>query len=87
MSFDRLIKQDLFRSGGGPHRTFIEKMTRRTPWKSLRYRFSPYHRLVLAIEKRQLSCGSRRSHSEKRGGAGLAFTRSTSVAVIKRKTS
>ena len=60
MSFDRLIKQDLFRSGGGPHKTFIEKMTRRTPWKSLWYRLSPYHRLVLAIEKRQVSWGSRR---------------------------
>jgi UDP-glucose:(heptosyl)LPS alpha-1,3-glucosyltransferase len=60
MSFDRLITQDLFRSGGGPHKTFIEKMTRRTPWKSLWYRLSPYHRLVLAIEKRQVNCGSRR---------------------------
>ena len=60
MSFYRLITQDLFRSGGGPHKTFIEKMTRRTPWKSLWYRWSPYHRLVLAIEKRQVSWGSRR---------------------------
>jgi len=60
MSFDRLLKQDLFRSGGGSHKTFIEKMTRRAAWRSLWYGFSPYHRLVLAIEKRQLSCGSRR---------------------------
>ena len=60
MSFDRLIKQDLFRSGGGPHKTFIKKMTRGAPWRSLWYRLSPYHRLMLAIEKRQVSRGSRR---------------------------
>lgn len=62
VSFDRLIKQDLFRSGGGPHKVFLEKMREHGgPWKSLWYRLSPYHRLALAIEKRQLgAAGSRR---------------------------
>ena len=62
MSFDRLLKQDLFRSGGGPHKTFIEKMKQRGGWsKRLWYRLSPYHRLALAIERRQVSSsGSRR---------------------------
>jgi UDP-glucose:(heptosyl)LPS alpha-1,3-glucosyltransferase len=62
VSFDRLIQQDLFRSGGGPHKVFIEKMRDHGGrWKSLWYRVSPYHRLALAIEKRQLSAtGSRR---------------------------
>lgn len=60
LSFDRLIKQDLFRSGGGPHKTFIEKMQRNGGWKSLWYRVSPYHRLALSIERRQITSGSRR---------------------------
>ena len=62
VSFDRLIQQDLFRSGGGPHKVFIEKMREHGGrWKSLWYRLSPYHRLALAIEKRQLgAAGSRR---------------------------
>jgi UDP-glucose:(heptosyl)LPS alpha-1,3-glucosyltransferase len=60
LSFDRLLKQDLFRSGGGPHKTFIEKMQRNGGWKSLWYRVSPYHRLALCIEQRQITSGSRR---------------------------
>jgi len=60
LSFDRLLKQDLFRSGGGPHKTFIEKMQRNGGWKSLWYRVSPYHRLALSIEQRQITSGSRR---------------------------
>lgn len=56
VSFDRLIKQDLFRSGGGPHKIFIEKMQRHGgTWRRLWYRLNPYHRLALAIERRQLS--------------------------------
>lgn len=55
MSFDRIPKQDLFRSGGGPHRVFLEKMSKNSgPWRRLWYRLSPYHRCLLAIEKRQL---------------------------------
>ena len=27
LSFDRVLRQDIFRSGGGPHRSFIKKMT------------------------------------------------------------
>lgn len=56
MSFDRLVKQDLFRSGGGAHKTFITKMQAHSGGlKSLWYQLSPYHRLVLQVEKRQLS--------------------------------
>ncbi len=60
LSFDRVLKQDLFRSGGGPHKSFIEKMQRNGRWKSLWYRVSPYHRLALCIEQRQVTSGSRR---------------------------
>ncbi len=58
MSFDRIPKQDIFRSGGGPHRVFLEKMSRESGvWRRLWYRLSPYHRCLLAIEKRQLGAG------------------------------
>lgn len=56
MSFDRMIKQDLFRSGGGPHRVFLQTMSRNsTLWRRLWYQMSPYHRAVVAIERRQVS--------------------------------
>lgn len=62
MSFDRIMTQDVFRSGGGPHKIFIEKMMRHGGfWRKLWYRINPYHRLVLFIEKRQVSrSGSRK---------------------------
>ena len=62
MSFDRMMSQDVFRSGGGAHKVFIEKMVRHGGWwRKLWYRVHPYHRLVLFIEKRQVSSsGSRK---------------------------
>lgn len=55
MSFDRLVKQDIFRSGGGPHKIFLKKMMKNGGiWKALWYYISTYHRLALLIEKRQL---------------------------------
>ncbi len=56
MSFDRMLRQDLFRSGGGPHRAFLEKMAKNGgPLRRIWNQVSLYHRCVLAIEKRQLS--------------------------------
>ncbi len=62
MSFDRITRQDIFRSGGGPHRLFVQKMAQdQGRWKALWYRISPYHRSVLMVEKRQMSAaGSRK---------------------------
>ena len=62
MSFDRITRQDVFRSGGGPHRLFIQKMAQdQGRWKALWYRISPYHRSVLMIERWQMSAaGSRK---------------------------
>jgi UDP-glucose:(heptosyl)LPS alpha-1,3-glucosyltransferase len=58
MSFDRIVSQDVFRSGGGPHKMFLEKMAKHAgAWRKLWYRFSPYHRLALGIEKYQLGFG------------------------------
>jgi UDP-glucose:(heptosyl)LPS alpha-1,3-glucosyltransferase len=58
VNFGRLIKQDVVRSGGGSHRVFLEKLaaehgTRRRVWQTL----SPYHRSLLAMEKRQFWAG------------------------------
>jgi UDP-glucose:(heptosyl)LPS alpha-1,3-glucosyltransferase len=56
VSFNRILRQDIFRSGGGPHRAFVEKMMQQSSLpRRLWYRWSVYHRAVLAVEKRQLS--------------------------------
>lgn len=61
MSFDRVMTQDVFRSGGGTHKLFIRKMTRHgSLWRKLWYRINPYHRLVLFIEKHQVSASGTR---------------------------
>lgn len=58
VSFDRMTKQDIFRSGGGPHKAFLRKIARQSGfWRKLWYQVSIYHRCVLAIEKRQLGPG------------------------------
>jgi len=62
LSFNRILRQDIFRSGGGPHRAFLRKMMLESgPWRRLWYRLSLYHRSMLAVEKRQLgTVGSRK---------------------------
>lgn len=56
LSFDRVLKQDIFRSGGGPHRSFIKKMVAESSiWRRIWYMISPYHRCALAIERRQVA--------------------------------
>lgn len=54
IGFGRLPRQDVLRSGGATHRGFLKSMAtvggfRRRLWQSL----SPYHRSLLALEKRQ----------------------------------
>jgi len=56
VSFGRMVRQDVVRSGGGSHRVFLEKMKagesfHRRVW----HRWSLYHRSVLAVERRQYS--------------------------------
>lgn len=58
VSFDRMISQDVLRSGGGSHRVFLQKLAeegglRRRMWHDL----SLYHRSVLALERRQFQAG------------------------------
>jgi UDP-glucose:(heptosyl)LPS alpha-1,3-glucosyltransferase len=55
MSFSRITRQDIFRSGGGPHRAFREKMMRQSSLaRRLWYRLSLYHHSILALEKWQV---------------------------------
>ena len=59
VSFGRMICQDVLRSGGGSHRAFLQKMaeeggSRRRLWHAL----SPYHRSLLALERRQFQPGN-----------------------------
>jgi UDP-glucose:(heptosyl)LPS alpha-1,3-glucosyltransferase len=58
VSFGRMLKADVVRSGGGSHRGFLERLgreggSRRRLWQ----RLSPYHRSVLTIEQRQFQPG------------------------------
>ncbi len=54
VSFGRLLRQDVLRSGGGTHRGFLERLGREGGWRRrLWQRLSIYHRSVLALEKRQ----------------------------------
>jgi UDP-glucose:(heptosyl)LPS alpha-1,3-glucosyltransferase len=59
MGFGRQTEQDVLRSGGGTHRGFLERLgeiegRRRRLWQTV----SPYHRGVLALEKRQFALGN-----------------------------
>src|SRR5918999_4420626 len=54
VSFGRLLRQDVLRSGGGTHRGFLDRLgheggARRRFWQ----RISIYHRSLLALERRQ----------------------------------
>lgn len=52
LSFDRMLHQDVFRSGGGAHEIFVESMIAHShPARTLFYRTSPYHRLLPALER------------------------------------
>ena len=58
LNFGRMVCQDVLRSGGGSHRGFLQKSAeeggpRRRLWQSL----SPYHRSLLALERRQFRPG------------------------------
>ncbi len=58
ISFGRLLKQDILRSGGGPHKVFLETLGReggrlRRLWQAL----SVYHRSLLILERKQFSAG------------------------------
>jgi UDP-glucose:(heptosyl)LPS alpha-1,3-glucosyltransferase len=54
VSFGRLLRQDVLRSGGGTHRGFLERLGQEGGvWRRLWQRISIYHRSLLALERRQ----------------------------------
>ncbi|MDP2605850.1 MAG: glycosyltransferase family 4 protein [Deltaproteobacteria bacterium] len=58
VSFGRMLKADIVRSGGGSHRGFLERIGEQGgPARRLWQRLSPYHQSVLAIERRQFQRG------------------------------
>lgn len=60
IGFGRTIGWDLFRASGGVHKRWLERVAaERGRWRDLRQRLSPYHRLMLAIERRQYARDTR----------------------------
>jgi UDP-glucose:(heptosyl)LPS alpha-1,3-glucosyltransferase len=55
MSFDRIVKQDIIRSGGGPRKKLLEKLKSHSGFlKRFWYTVSLYHQLVVWIERLQV---------------------------------
>ena len=62
VSFGRMMRADVVRSGGGSHRGFLERLGPQGGWeRRLWQRLSPYHQSVLAIERRQFQPGGYQS--------------------------
>jgi UDP-glucose:(heptosyl)LPS alpha-1,3-glucosyltransferase len=56
INFGRIIDQDVVRSGGGTHLGYLERLTKEDRiQRRLWYRFSIYHRTLLALEERQFA--------------------------------
>jgi UDP-glucose:(heptosyl)LPS alpha-1,3-glucosyltransferase len=56
VSFGRMVRQDVLRSGGGSHFVFLQKMKQgEGVCRRLWHQWSLYHRSVLAVERRQYS--------------------------------
>ncbi|MEO6025621.1 MAG: glycosyltransferase family 4 protein [Candidatus Binatia bacterium] len=54
IGFGRTVGHDLFRASGGVHKRYLQRVAaERGVLKDLRQRLSPYHQLMLAIERRQ----------------------------------
>lgn len=54
IGFGRTVGQDLFRASGGVHKRYLARVaTERGLLRDLRQRASPYHQMMLAIERRQ----------------------------------
>lgn len=59
IGFGRTFGHDLFRASGGVHQRYLERVAaERGRLRDWRQRLSPYHRLMLAIERRQYAAGS-----------------------------
>jgi len=62
VSFGRLLRQDVLRSGGGTHRGFLERLGEEGGWRRRVWqRLSVYHRSLLAVERRQFGANGCRT--------------------------
>ncbi|MCC6763546.1 MAG: glycosyltransferase family 4 protein [Deltaproteobacteria bacterium] len=60
IGFGRTVGWDLFRASGGVHKRWLARVAaERGALRDLRQRLSPYHRLMLAIERRQYAADTR----------------------------
>ncbi|MCC6848920.1 MAG: glycosyltransferase family 4 protein [Deltaproteobacteria bacterium] len=60
VGFGRTVGWDLFRASGGVHKRWLARVAaERGPLRAVRQRLSPYHRLMLAIERRQYAADTR----------------------------
>jgi UDP-glucose:(heptosyl)LPS alpha-1,3-glucosyltransferase len=60
IGFGRTVGQDLFRASGGTHKRYLARVAAdRGRWRDVQQRLSPYHRLLLAIERRQYARDTR----------------------------
>jgi UDP-glucose:(heptosyl)LPS alpha-1,3-glucosyltransferase len=58
IGFGRTVGQDLMRASGGVHKRYLERVAAEEGGlTALRQRLSPYHRVMLAIERRQYAPG------------------------------
>ncbi len=58
IGFGRTVGQDLLRASGGVHKRYLARVAKESgPLTAFRQRLSPYHRLLLAIERRQYAPG------------------------------
>jgi UDP-glucose:(heptosyl)LPS alpha-1,3-glucosyltransferase len=61
IGFGRVAGPDIFRASGGCHRRYLQRVAaERGGATALRQRLSPYHRAMLAIERRQYAAGGYR---------------------------
>ncbi len=61
VGFGRTVGHDLFRASGGCHREYLTRVAvERGGWTARRQQLSPYHRAMLAIERRQYGPGGYR---------------------------
>jgi UDP-glucose:(heptosyl)LPS alpha-1,3-glucosyltransferase len=88
ISFDRILTQDIIRSGGGSRKMLLRKMKQQSPFlKRLWYSIVPYHRITLWLERLQIS-GNRTgkiiavSESTKREFMELYEIREEDIVVI-----
>lgn len=65
ISYERAVRQDIARCGGGTHKLFLQRMAEKASgWKKLSRALDPYHQMLLRIERQQFAAQNyRRVHA------------------------